>query len=471
MKDFNRNLKYGFFYIYDNYNYKNILSLVIIIAISSFLILIAGFNNFSGCYGYGASLSNNAGIKNTVHKNKNLEIKNNSVNIAVIVPKNGRYKYFGKQFLDGILFSIQKNKKANIKFIIVSLPFNAGRGSIKNLFKSIDKKNISAIIGPLFVSQIAYFSKYSSIYKIPVFTPAPLNFSKDKSPYLFHYGMTVKNEVSADLQYAETKGIDKISVIYPDNAYGKKTIQYINAIGSKLGINIVDETAYEKHTVDFFYNFNLLVRFQDMGHGHMTKAEENQLGVTPYNLMHGITKAKPYIPFGGLFLIGSTGKLKLILTQLAYYNITGIKLFGLSQIDNKKFLNKYSFYMQGIVYPGGFLPDSRNKFVKNFVKSYKNYYNEKPNILSAEGYDMGNIVIKSIMMRSGSNAYESIKNSIQANGGINNNRQLLYRSLLKFKSFKGVCGISHIRGRDFIKGLYLFQLKNNKIYIIRSPFN
>ena len=84
---------------------------------------------------------------------------------------------------------------------------------------------------------------------------------------------------------------------------------------------------------------------------------------------------------------------------------------------------------------------------------------------------MGNIVIKSIMMHGGSNAYESIKNSIQANGGINNNRQLLYRSLLKLKSFKGVCGISHIRGRDFIKGLYLFQLKNNKIYILKSPFN
>ncbi|MHB8290960.1 MAG: type 1 periplasmic-binding domain-containing protein, partial [bacterium] len=202
--------------------------------------------------------------------------------------------------------------------------------------------------------------------------------------------------------------------------------------------------------------------------------EENQLGVTPYDLMHGITKAKPYIPFNGLFIVGSTGKLNLILTQLAYYNITGIKLFGLSSVDNKRFLNKYSFYMQGIVYPNGFFSDSRNKFVKNFVKSYKNYYNEKPNILSAEGYDMGNIVIKSIMMRSGSNAYESIKNGIQANDSINinnDNRQSLYRSLLKLKSFKGVCGISHIRGRNFIKGLYLFQLKNDKIYIIRSPFN
>ena len=451
MKDFNRNLKYGFISIYND-NYKFFLPVVVIIVVSIFLTLIAGFNNFSRCYGYGASLSNNAG-------------KNNSANIAVIVPTTGRYKYFGKQFLDGILFSIQKNKKANIKFIVVNLPFNAGNGSIKNLFKSIAQKNISAIIGPLFANQLAYFSKYSLIYKIPVFTPAPLNFLKYKSPYLFHYGMTVKNEVSADLKYAETKGINKISVIYPDNAYGQKTIQYINDIGNKLGISVIDETAYERHTVDFFNNFNLLVRFQDMGHGHMTKTEENQLGVTPYDLMHGITKAKPYIPFDGLFIVGSTGKLNLILTQLAYYNITGIKLFGLSQVDNKRFLNKYSFYMQGIVYPNGFFPDSRNKFVKNFVKSYDSYYNEKPNILSAEGYDMGNIVIKSIIMRrSGSNVYGGINNN-------NNNRQSLYRSLLKLKSFKGVCGISHIRGRDFTKGLYLFQLKNNKIYIIRNPFN
>jgi ABC-type branched-subunit amino acid transport system substrate-binding protein len=481
MKYFNNSLKYNLSRA--NHN-KKILSLIIIALISGFMTLAAGFNNSGRCYG--AGLLNNAGgidkadtadTVNTAKKadNKNPEVKNAPTDIAVMVPTTGIYKYFGKQFLNGILFSVQSRKKADVKFIVISLPAGAGNGSIKNLFKSIARKNISAIIGPLFAGQLKYFSKYSSIYKIPVFTPAPLNFSKYRSPYLFHYGMTVKNEVLNDMQYAKTHGITKISAIYPDNAYGRRTIQYVNTIGSTLGMKVIDETAYGSRRVDFFYNFNSLVRFQDMGHGHMTKAEEAQLGVTPYDLMHGITKAKPYIPFNGLFIIGSIGKLKLILTQLAYYNITGIKLFGLSQVDNKVFLSKYGFYMQGIIYPNGFFPNSRNKLVKNFVKAYKSYYNEKPNILSAEGYDMGSIVIKSVIMHDGGNVYDKrLNNKIQFNGGINSaeimNRKLLYRSLLNIKSFKGVCGISYIKGRDFVKGLYLFQLKNNKIYIIKSPF-
>jgi ABC-type branched-subunit amino acid transport system substrate-binding protein len=466
MKYFNGSLKCSF--IRGN-KYKEVLSLIIILLLSSFALLAAGFNNFGKCYG--AGLFNNAGgidkINNKVNlaAHKNNEVKNNPTDIAVVVPTTGRYKYFGKQFLNGIFFSVQSNKKTDVKFIVISLPAHAGNGSVENLFKSITKKNISAVIGPLFAGQLKYFSEYSSIYKIPVFTPAPLNFSKYSSPYLFHYGMTVKNEVLNDLRYAKSHGITKISAIYPDNAYGRKTIQYVNAIGSKLGISVVNETSYESRMVDFFYNFNSLVRFQDTGHGHMTKSEEAQLGVTPYDLMHGITKAKPYIPFKGLFIIGSIRKLKLILTQLAYYNITGIKLFGLSQVDNKTFLNKYSFYMQGIVYPNGFFPNSRNKLVKNFVKSYRSYYNEKPNILSAEGYDMGNIVIKSAIMHN---------SKMQINDGINSiavtYRNSLYRNLLNIKSFKGVCGISYVRNRDFIKRLYLFQLKNNKIYIIKSPF-
>jgi ABC-type branched-subunit amino acid transport system substrate-binding protein len=495
MKYFNGSLKCSFI----RGNNKKFLSLMIIALISGFVTLAAGFNNSGICYGYGAGLLNNAGgidkidkkidkvdtadIINTAKKTDNTdnkdpkikEVKNEPTDIAVVVPTTGRYKYFGKQFLDGIFFSVQNHKKADVKFIVISLPAGAGSGSIKNLFKSIAQKNISAVIGPLFAGQLKYFSEYSSIYRIPVFTPAPLNFSKYRSPYLFHYGMTVKNEVLNDLQYAKTRGITKISAIYPDNAYGRRTIQYVNTIGRKLGIKVVDETAYGSRRVDFFYNFTSLVRFQDMGQGHMTKAEEAQLGVTPYDLMHGITKAKPYIPFDGLFLIGSVGKLKLILTQLAYYNITGIKLFGLSQVDDKAFLDKYGFYMQGIVYPNGFFANSRNKLVKNFVKSYKSYYNEKPNILSAEGYDMGSIIIKSAIMHNGGNVYaQGLNNKIQMNGGINSaeamNRKSLYRNLLNIKSFKGVCGISYIKDRDFIKRLYLFQLKNNKIYIIKSPF-
>ncbi len=472
-----------------------ILPLIITIAfVGVFLILAAVFSNFGICYGYGAGLFNKAGAaaqkdKNAVIANNvtaadktynnNREIKESNdvpTDIAVVMPTTGRYKYFGKQFLNGIFFSVQNHKEADVKFIVISLPAGAGKGAIKNLFKSIAQKNISAIIGPLFAGQLKYFSEYSSIYKIPVFTPAPLNLSKYRSPYIFHYGMTVKNEVLNDLQYAKSHGIAEISAIYPNNAYGRRTIQYINTIGSKLGIKVVDETAYGSRRVDFFYNFTSLVRFQDMGQGHMTKAEEAELGVTPYDLMHGITKARPYIPFKGLFIVGSIGKLKLILTQLAYYNITGIKLFGLSQVDNAAFLNKYGFYMQGIVYPNGFFLNSRNRLVKNFVTSYKNYYNEKPNILSAEGYDMGNIIIKSAaMMHNGGNAYDKgLNSSMPINGGVNIaavlNRKSLYRNLLNIKSFKGVCGISRIEGRDFVKGLYLFKLKNNKIYIIKSPF-
>lgn len=432
------------------------------------LFLLAGFNRI--CYG-----SNNYN-------------NNRTVRIAVMIPTSGVYSFFGKQFLDGVLFSDYKNTKSKVKFLIVNLPYNVHHSAIKDIFYSLYKKNISAIIGPLFSNQLQYFSRYSAKYKIPVISPAPVKFSKYKSPYLFHYGMTLKDQLKADLKYAKDKGIDVLSGIYPYNSYGRTVASFIRNIAAKYGLDMRNMTAYNDKTVDFFYNFNSIVAFQNVGQGNLTKAQEEELGVTPYDLMHGITKAKPKIPFNGFFVIGSVSKLKLILTQLTYYNITGIHIFGLSTFDSPSFLYKNSFYMQKAVFPGGFFLHSNNPYVKNFISLYSKYYNDKPNILSAEGYDIGAIIIKAAF-----NAGKLSKNDTiyQAQNSSSNNGQnfnssflpayfnkpnlvshdaLLYHSILNIKVFKGVCGISYLYKRNFKKSLYLFEFKNDKIYVLKSPF-
>ena len=379
------------------------------------------------------------------------------VKIAVALPVSGTYGFFGKQFVNGVIFSAKQNKNSGTKFLLVNLPPQAGKNVIKDMFRSFKQENIAGVIGPLFSSQLSYFARYSSKYKIPVISPAPVKNSHYDSPYLFNYGMTVKSQVKADLRYAKDKGIDFISAIYPDNPYGNRIASYLNRYAGKYGLTIQNTTAYANKTVDFFYNFSSIVTFQNIGGGNMTKAQENELGVTPYDLMHGITKAKPQIPFDGLFVIGSADKLKLILTQLVYYNITGVHLFGLSDFDSPHFLGKYGFYMQGAVFPNGFFVHSSNKAVKDFVSKYSKYYGHKPNILSAEGYDIGDIMIKAALLA---------RNSQKQPTG-----RSVYKSLLNIKVFKGVCGISRLFANMFKKGLYLFKLENNTIVILNSPFS
>lgn len=413
----------------------------------------------------------------TVARNENISGKGRTIKIAIVLPTKGRFAYFSKQFINGLLLSLNNPNGSKIRYVIVNLPVSANGDNIGYVFASLAQRGISAVVSPVFAGQLKYFAANSVKFKIPVITPSPLITKEDASPFVFSYGMTLKQEIKTEIQYAGYAGISSISVIYPHGGYGQKLLAYIRRFSIRYGINILNTTAYNDKTVDFFHNFDSIVRFNKVKAGHISKAEEAQLGITPYDLMRGITKAIPQIPFKGLFVIGNPSKLKLILTQLMYYNITGFPIFGLSSFDSKPFIERYGFYMQNTIFPNGFFRHGDNNVVKKFNAAYKKYYGEMPNILSAEGYDIGGILIKA------AEAPRRHVLSIDSNqplpvgmGQLQNlptedvNGVLFHSALLSVKSFKGVCGISRLKGNRFKKGLYLFNFKNNKIYILESPF-
>lgn len=406
----------------------------------------------------------------------NIPVESGVVKVAIVLPTEGRLVYFSRQFINGLLLSLKNSGGSKIKYVTVNLPADADSVTIGYMFASLANKGISAIVGPIFAGQLKYFASESVKFKIPVITPSPFVTKKDISPFVYSYGMTLKQEIKTEMEYAGYKGINNISVIYPQGGYGRKLLAYITHFAIKYGVNILNVSAYNDKTVDFYHNFNSIVKFSKVKIGDMSKAEEARLGVTPYDIAHGITKMKPNIPFKGLFVIGGRSKLKLILTQLMYYNITGFTIFGLSSFNSRSFIENYGFYMQGVVFPDGFFKYDNNKIVKEFVARYKKYYGKIPNILSAEGYDIGGILIKaagSLSRYSASSKVYPLPGGFWQLGNLQNESSggsLFSTALSHVKSFKGVCGVSRLSGNIFKKNLYLFKFKKNKIYILKSPF-
>ena len=112
--------------------------------------------------------------------------------------------------------------------------------------------------------------------------------------------------------------------------------------------------------------------------------------------------------------------------------------------------------MENSIFPDGFFKHADNKIVKNFSSDYKQTYGKTPNILSAEGYDIGGIIIKA-----------AGKVNLSKNKNVSGVK--FYHAILKIKKFKGVCGIVNLKNNIFKKPLYLFNYKNGKIYILKNP--
>ena len=167
---------------------------------------------------------------------KNGRDKGSAVRIALALPTGGRFAFFTKQFINGLLLSLNKQGGLNIKYSIINLPAGADGSNVSRIFASLSKKNASAVIGPLFEGQLKYFASDSVKFKIPVITPSPVIAKEDLSPFVFSYGMTLRQEIKTEMKYAAYAGIGSVSAIYPDGGYGLKIMSYINLFCSSRRI-------------------------------------------------------------------------------------------------------------------------------------------------------------------------------------------------------------------------------------------
>ena len=79
---------------------------------------------------------------------------------------------------------------------------------------------------------------------------------------------------------------------------------------------------------------------------------------------------KPNPGFEALFIPDSAFRVAMIVSQLAYYDITGIRLLGTSGWDSPELLKTDPEHLQGAVFVDGFFPNSFRPEVNAFIESF-----------------------------------------------------------------------------------------------------
>ena len=104
-----------------------------------------------------------------------------------------------------------------------------------------------------------------------------------------------------------------------------------------------------------------------------------------------------YTPsFDSLYLPGTADRVGLLIPQLAFYNITGMKLIGSNNWHTPDLLERAGRHAEGAVFTDGFMPESTDPAVKEFVESYRSAYQEDPGALAAQAYDSAMMVLSLI---------------------------------------------------------------------------
>ncbi len=148
------------------------------------------------------------------------------------------------------------------------------------------------------------------------------------------------------------------------------------------------------------------------------------------------------VDFDGIFIPDSPQKAGLIIPQLAFYDVKDIYLLGTNLWHSEKLIEMAQQYVQGAVMPDSFCLESRSEPVKNFIRIYRDTFNEKPEFISAVAYDTATLLFKIVGMH-----------DIRF-------RSTLKNELLKTTDFEGITGrTSFGSDGDVIKKLYILQIK------------
>jgi branched-chain amino acid transport system substrate-binding protein len=347
--------------------------------------------------------------------------------IGCIFPLSGRYAEIGNRALDAALLAsgvFNGTKETPVRLLIEdsrSDPAAAGA---------------TCILGPLGSQEALEAAKNAQRLKIPILTLTQREGITGVGDYVFRNFLTAAMQIRAVVQYARTEwGHRRFAVLYPDDLYGREMSRLFKDEVRRRGGEIRKEKSYKTDQTDFAEEMAALGGTAPVKDGAEVAAE-----IPP--------KTAP--GFDALFIPDSAFRVAMIVPQLAYYDLTGIRLLGASGWDAPELLKTDPEHLQGAVFVNGFFANSFRPEVNPFTEAFYMAYGREPDSMEAHIYDAAGMAVRILS---------------ENRGGT---REAFRNALMQIKGYPGVTGkTSFPATRDAEKELFILTVKDGQVMQVK----
>jgi branched-chain amino acid transport system substrate-binding protein len=298
-----------------------------------------------------------------IFKNRLIETKKENIKIGVVMPQTGFLANPGKNVIKGIELYFDEFNKENPNHqveLIIEDSKSEPKTGVNALNKLISVDKVKIVIGDLGSPIFLAMAPIAENNKIVMISPGASNPKvRDAGDYIFrdYTSDEFDGKVMANFMYKD-RNITECAVLFFNNDYG---------VGLK-----------EAFIHDFIKN---------RGQIKMNEAfDDNNLYFKNLVLKLRNSNVK------SVYFIGSPKQDAYFLKNLKEMNLQ-INVFGTLGFEDKEFINIAKGNFDSVIYSTpNFDANSSDSNVVNFVKHFKNKYNELPDLTSALGYDVSNIL-------------------------------------------------------------------------------
>jgi ABC-type branched-subunit amino acid transport system substrate-binding protein len=357
--------------------------------------------------------------------------------VGCILPLSGRNAAYGNRALDAVLLAARVfnvAKETPIRVVIEDSQSDAvvAVAAVEKLARA----GVTCILGPLGSQEALEAAKEAQRSKIPILTLTQREGITEVGDHVFRNFLTAPMQIRTVVQYAQAVlGLRRFAIFYPDNAYGQEMARLFSEEVRRKGGEIRKEKSYKADQTDF---------------GEEIVALTGAAPVSPDMEVAGGATTKTGPGFEALFIPDFSYRVAMIVPQLAYYNITGIRLLGTSGWNSPELLKTDSGHLQGAVFVDGFFAESFSPEVNDFIEYFYTAYGRVPDAMEALVYDAADIAVKLLL---------------ENRGGT---REAFRNGLAQIKGYPGVSGkTSFPASRDAQKDLFILTVKDGRIIQVK----
>lgn len=355
--------------------------------------------------------------------------------IGVLLPLTEENARYGNRALDAILLGagiFDGTGNSPYQFIIEDT-----RSSLETARKAVKKlaetDGVICIIGPLRGAEDEGAALEAQRLKTPMVTLTSKKGITSVGEYVFRNYLTNKMQIKTLVKYAvnDLKS-NRFAVLFPQSPYGQAMGDLFMNEVLRLGGEIVKIQSYEASQTNFEREIDTITD---------AKKKLNE---------QGEEVVARTIHFDTLFIPDSYINVRMIASQLAFYDVKGFQLLGTSAWNHHDLLRIGGDYLEGAVFVDGFFLNSFYPVVNDFTDMYYAAFGREPALIDAMAFDTIKIVTKILAER-----------YIDTRGTFRD-------ELLALKDYNGVTGnTSFFNGRDADKEAFILSVRNGRIIQIR----
>jgi len=298
----------------------------------------------------------------------------NILEIGVLLPLSGEFKYIGDSFLKAIQLGLSDISNRNIKIYPKDSKGNAI--DAYKAAKEFEEKGIKIVIGPIFFKSLEKLNEFNNITFIS-FT----NKTDQISNNIISFGININSQINAIEEYFNKNSISKTLLLSPKSEFMNqsdkiekskikfyKTFKY-NTSAKKITGEVEKLTRYQERKKDLERRINILEK-SDL---YKDKQELKKL-----EQMHTLGK----VDFDSIIVLDFGERLKSVLTSFIFSDVPSkkIKFFTINQWFDETFFNETA--LENLHFPAVNLDN-----FKKFNKKFSTTFNEEANQVAILAYD------------------------------------------------------------------------------------